>query len=200
MPGPIRPGERVLDLCAAPGGKFLAIAESMPASGGELIAADRSLSRLRLLHANALRCGVSRFQSIVMDACRPAVRGRFERILLDAPCTGTGVIRRHPEIRWRRGPDDIDRLARRQAAALDAACGFLAPGGRLVYAVCSLEPEEGPEQIAAVLERRTDMALVDARTTLPAAAAPLVDDGGCLRTLPQRDDIDGFFAAVLTRK
>ncbi len=194
---PIGAGDGLLDLCAAPGGKILAAAEEASPGHGLLIAADRDRWRLRVLGENARRLRVGGIHAVAMDAARPAVRGRFRRILLDAPCSGTGIIRRHPEIRWRRSEDDIATLARRQAQALDAAAGLLPPGGRLVYAVCSLEPEEGPRQIEALLLRRADLRAVDARPLLPPEARGAVDADGFLATLPHRHDVDGFFAAVV---
>jgi len=196
---PLEEGKSVLDLCAAPGGKILAAAEARPSAAGLLVAADRSLARLKALEENARASAVHGILRIAMDATRPALRTRFHRILLDAPCSGTGIIRRHPEIRWRRTPADIERFARLQATALIEASLLLAPGGRLVYAVCSLEPEEGPERVAALMESRRDLRPIDARALLPSVAAGMVDGDGCLRTLPHRDDMDGFFAAVLER-
>lgn len=197
---PIGAGDRLLDLCAAPGGKILAAAEEAPPGHGPLIAADRDRRRLRTLEDNARRMGVAGIHLVAMDAAQPAVRGRFQRILLDAPCSGTGIIRRHPEIRWRRSEDDITTLARRQARALDAAADLLSPGGRLVYAVCSLEPEEGRGQIETLLSRRAELRVLDAGPLLPPEARGAVDASGFLATLPHRHDVDGFFAAVLERR
>jgi len=196
---PLRDGEGLLDLCAAPGGKFLALAAERPAHPGPLVAADLSPDRLQRLRRNAWRLAAGPYHSVVLDATRPALRRRFERILLDAPCSGTGIIRRHPEIRWRRTEEEIARLAERQGKMLNAACDLLAPGGRLVYAVCSLEPEEGPERVAELLASRRDMEPLDAQPLLPPSAGRLVDRSGYLATLPHRDDLDGFFAAVLSR-
>jgi 16S rRNA (cytosine967-C5)-methyltransferase len=188
-----------LDLCSAPGGKLLAVAEGANAPAGPIIAADLSLDRLRTLGDNARRLGFGGLFRVAMDATRPALRGRFGTILLDAPCSGTGILRRHPEIRWRRAERDIVRFAALQARALRLAVDQLEPGGRLVYAVCSLEPEEGPDQIAALLRACPWIAIADAHPLLPAQAATLVGPDGCLRTLPHRDDLDGFYAAVLQR-
>ena len=195
---PIDPARGLLDLCAAPGGKLLAAAETLP-PGARIVAAEASVERLRLLDDNARRLGIAGLLRVVMDAERPALRGLFGRMLLDAPCTGTGVIRRHPEIRWRRSPEDIQAAARAQGRALRAAAGLVSPDGRLVYSVCSLEPEEGPERIEELLLERGDLTLVDARSILPPALHRLVDGRGFLQTLPHRDDTDGFFAAVLSR-
>lgn len=195
---PVDAREGLLDLCAAPGGKLLMAAETMP-PGTRIIASDVSAGRLRLLDDNARRLHVTGILKVAADASRPALRSTFGRVLLDAPCTGTGVIRRHPEIRWRRSEDDITKAARTQAQMLLSAADLVSPGGRLVYSVCSLEPEEGIDRIAALLEVRSDLRAVDARTILPPDLHPLVDDHGFLVTLPQRDDMDGFFAAVLLR-
>jgi 16S rRNA (cytosine967-C5)-methyltransferase len=197
---PILQGDGLVDLCAAPGGKILQIADGLPGGVGPLVAADLSRERLRGLEENMRRLAIGGLARLVMDATRPALRSQFRRVLLDAPCSGTGIIRRHPEIRWRRGEDDINTYAKRQAQALEAAAGLVAAGGRLVYAVCSLEPEEGPERVASFLVSRPDFHAVDARGILPPAAHGLVNAGGFLVTLPHRDDIDGFFAAVLERR
>jgi 16S rRNA (cytosine967-C5)-methyltransferase len=197
---PLADGEGFLDLCAAPGGKFLAAVESRPPRPGPLVAADRSAVRLRAMLRNARRTGAGAFHAVVLDAARPALRRRFGRVLLDAPCSGTGIIRRHPEIRWRRSEAEIARLAAGQAGMLRAAADLVAPGGRLVYAVCSLEPEEGEARIAALLAERDDLEPLDARPLLPPAAGGLIDRDGRLATLPHRDDLDGFFAAVLRRR
>jgi 16S rRNA (cytosine967-C5)-methyltransferase len=196
---PIGPGDRIVDLCAAPGGKILTIADRLSGPPPALlIAADRTRSRLRLLEQNLRRTGTPGIRLLVTDAARPGLRpAGFARVILDAPCSGTGIIRRHPEIRWRRGETEIAGFAARQATALEAAADLVAPGGRIVYSVCSLEPEEGPERTAALMAARPGLGVVDARAVLPAGLHHLVDARGFLLTLPHRDDIDGFFAAVL---
>jgi 16S rRNA (cytosine967-C5)-methyltransferase len=195
---PLRPGDRLVDLCAAPGGKLLQVAGEAGAPLPFLVAADLSLARLRKLRDNARRAGIEGIHLLAMDAGLPALGGRFERVAVDAPCSGTGVIRRHPEIRWRVSPASIERHAERQARTLQAALDLLAPGGRLVYSVCSLEPEEGPARIDAILRERRDVRLLDARDILPGALHHLVHPRGMLETLPHRHGIDGFFAAVLS--
>jgi len=197
LPSPVGRETTVVDLCAAPGGKTLMLADGVTPPE-LLVAADASRSRLRRLVGNARRMGHAGILPIAMDATRPALRRRFDRVLLDAPCSGTGVIRRHPEIRWRVGAGVVRRSADRQARLLAAAADLVAPGGRLVYSVCSLEPEEGRERIDELLARRPDLTLLDARTVLPAALHRLVDGSGAVVTRPERDDMDGFFAALLT--
>ena len=194
---PLGAAVSVIDLCAAPGGKTLQIAdvEDRPRT---LVSADASRTRLVRLVENARRMGIGGILPVVMDAAAPAFRRRFDRVLLDAPCSGTGVIRRHPEIRWRVTEMVVRRCAERQARLLDAAAGLVAPGGRLIYSVCSLEPEEGSGRIEALLSDRPGMCRVDARTVLPATLHHLVDGDGALVTRPGRDDMDGFFAAILT--
>ncbi len=197
---PLQEGGGFLDLCAAPGGKFLSVIAARPARPGAMVAADLSGARLRRLRRNARRLGTGSYHSVVFAATKPALRHRFGRVLLDAPCSGTGIIRRHPEIRWRRSEEEITRLAGRQAEMLRSACDLVAPGGRLVYAVCSLEPEEGVARIAELLASRPEMEPLDARPLLPHSAERLVERSGYLSTLPHRDDLDGFFAAVLRRR
>ncbi|HXH28868.1 MAG TPA: RsmB/NOP family class I SAM-dependent RNA methyltransferase, partial [Candidatus Polarisedimenticolia bacterium] len=199
LAAPRDPSASYLDLCSAPGGKLLAVADRIAAAHGPMFAADVSLERLRSLGENARRLDVGGLLRVAMDATRPGLRGTFGTILLDAPCSGTGLLRRHPEIRWRRSESDITRFALLQERVLLEAVDLLAPGGRLIYAVCSQEPEEGQERIAALRGAHPTLTLLDARDSLPPPAASLVGPDGCLRTLPHRDDLDGFFAAVLQR-
>jgi len=168
----LAPGQWFLDLCAAPGNKTAqAVAV---ASGIHAIACDRRLHRLQAMRALGVAPGV---ELVALDGTRPLPFGRrFDRILLDAPCSGTGTLGRNPEIKWRLTPADFADLARRQSALLANARALLAPGGRLVYSTCSLEPEENQAIVAAV-------------------PAELVEPG--LERLPGRDRGDGFFAAVI---
>ncbi len=195
---PIDPAGGLLDLCSAPGGKLLGAAATLP-PGARIVAADISAARLRLLEDNARRLRIAGILEVVMDAARPGLRSLFARVLLDAPCSGTGVIRRHPEIRWRRSSEDIAASAALQTRALRSAADLVSPAGRLVYSVCSLEPEEGLERIEDLLRARRDLGVVDARSLLPSSLHRLVDGAGFLSTLPHRDDVDGFFAAVLQK-
>ena len=194
MLGPVA-GERVLDLCAAPGGKTAQLA----AAGARVTAVDRAPDRLAAARANFARLGLEA-EWVEADAAEWRPERPFPAVLLDAPCSATGTIRRHPDILHRRAGRRLDRLTALQDRLLAGAARATAPGGRLVYACCSLEPEEGPERIAAFLATRPDFALEPvAFPELPEAAAP----DGALRTLPSmlsgRGGMDGFYAARLVR-
>jgi 16S rRNA (cytosine967-C5)-methyltransferase len=166
----IEPGQRVLDLCAAPGNKTAQAAEA----GARVIAADLHFHRITQVRGitDAL---------VQLDATRPLPFGsRFERVLVDAPCSGTGTLARNPEIKWRLKPEDLADLAGRQRAILANALAVLAPGGRLVYATCSLEPEENRAVVEDAVAWAPGMRIADYRERLPG-----------------RDPGDGFLAAVI---
>ena len=189
-------GRRVLDLCAAPGGKTAQLA----AAGAAVTAVERDPARLALLRANLARVGLDA-ETAAADALAYEPAEPFPFVLLDAPCTATGTVRRHPDIPWTRRPDDVGRIAARQGPLLDAALRLLAPGGVLAYAVCSLEPEEGELQIEAALGRHPGLRRCPiGRNDL--GGLPLTPTaGGDLRTLPcdmaDEGGMDGFFVARL---
>jgi 16S rRNA (cytosine967-C5)-methyltransferase len=193
-------GARVADLCAAPGGKSLQLAEWL-ADDGVLVALDRHPGRLRRLVRAARRVRATRVLAVRanMAAPHPPLREGFDQILLDAPCSGSGTLRRHPEIRWRLREEDLKLLAARQLRLLATAADLLRPGGTLVYAVCSLEPEEGEQVVGRFLRSRADFRREDPRPTLPRSARDFVTGDGFLRTSPERGGLDGFFAARLRR-
>lgn len=192
-----QPGERVLDACAAPGGKTAAIAGAM-ANRGLIVAADLRPARVALLARTLASCGCRNTRVVRLDARRALPFGAvFDRVLVDAPCSGLGTLRRDPDIRWRRSPADLPALAAEQAALLRAAAAVVAPGGRLIYATCSSEPEEN--------ERVVDELLAGGAPFTPlqpggGALAPLIDARGQFRTLPHRDALEAFFAVVLQRR
>jgi 16S rRNA (cytosine967-C5)-methyltransferase len=194
-------GMRVADLCAAPGGKTAQLA----AAGARVVALDRSVGRLERLKANLRRLGLAA-ETVVADATAWQTTEPFDAVLLDAPCSATGTLRRHPDIAWRRRDGEIARLAGLQARLLDRAAALLRPGGVLVYATCSLEPEEGEAQVAALLTR--DASLI--RRPVQPGEIPglegLLTPAGDLRTLPCGPadghfpgGLDGFYAARLVR-
>jgi 16S rRNA (cytosine967-C5)-methyltransferase len=188
----------VLDLCAAPGGKTAQLA----AAGGRVTAIDRSPRRVERLAANLARLSLA-VETLVADATHwhPMEPQKF--VLLDAPCTATGAIRRHPDVSHLKSPDDVARLAAVQERLLAAAVEMLAPGGMLVYCVCSLEPQEGLHQVTRLLARDHKMTRrpVDAQEV--GGLADCISRDGDLRTLPchlaELDGIDGFYAARLVR-
>jgi 16S rRNA (cytosine967-C5)-methyltransferase len=200
-----KPGETIADLCAAPGGKTAQLA----AAGATVTAIDRSSKRLERLSENMTRLRFS-VESIAIDAMIYS-GGPFDAILLDAPCTATGTIRRHPDVLWTKEAPDLQKLAALQARLLKKAIGMLKPGGRLVYCTCSLEPEEGESQIAELLAmddrvKRSPFGKEE-MSWLGPELARVINGQGELRTLPymlpnedpRLQGIDGFFAARLVR-
>jgi len=192
---------RVLDACAAPGGKTTAIAEEL-GDGAFVVALDRNRGGLARLRREGERVGVgARIGAACADATALplAAASSFDAVLLDAPCSGLGTLRQHPEIRWRRQRKQIGALARRQRALLETVAGRVRPGGTLVYATCTLAREENQDLVRAFLARHREFTLVDARGALPAAAHELATEEGFLLTMPQHGGLDGFFAALLKR-
>jgi 16S rRNA (cytosine967-C5)-methyltransferase len=199
--GPVA-GKRVADLCAAPGGKTAQLA----LGGASVVAVDSSAARLRTLSTNLGRLGLYA-TPVVADVATWAPEARFDAVLLDAPCSSTGTIRRHPDIPYLKSPKDIEALAALQARLLDNAAALLKPGGKLVYSTCSLEPEEGEAQIAALLVRNQDLRLDEIQPEDVFGQGEWIEPSGCLRTFPYQLDLgtpewsgmDGFFAARLLR-
>ena len=197
------PGQRVLDLCAAPGMKAGQLAQMLGA--GTLVACDRSAARLRTL-AKLLPQWIPpavHLSMVRLDAARALPFGaKFERILLDAPCSGTGTLARNPEIKWRLRPGDITRLAELQAGMLRNALPALASGGRLVYATCSLEPEENEGAVEKVLSEEPAFRLLTSQELAleHPRLIPLFDSRGYFRTRPDQHSMDGFNAAVIVRQ
>jgi 16S rRNA (cytosine967-C5)-methyltransferase len=194
-----RPGERVLELCAAPGAKASGAAERVGPQG-RVVGLDRSRRRLRLLARERGRLGLPQLHAAVADATRPlpVAEGGFDRVLVDAPCSGLGSLRRNPDQRWRLSPADPPRLARLQGALLERAAPALRPGGTLVYSTCTLLPEEN-EGVVREFLRRTSGFRQLTRAALPAGLRELADAEGFVRTRPDLHDADGFVSARLER-
>jgi len=194
-------GERIVDLCAAPGGKTAQIA----ALGANVTAVDRSGPRLRRLRANLERLGLS--AEIVAKDATTWVAEPFDAVLLDAPCSATGTIRRHPDVAWTKTTEDRDKLAALQARLLEAAARLVRPGGRLVYCTCSLEPQEGEEQIETFLAEHPDFARAPITPEEIGGLSEAIDRNGDLRTLPHQlkhetprlSGWTGFYASRLIR-
>lgn len=184
-------GARVADLCAAPGGKAVELSRT----AGTVIAADASFNRLGRLRQTIARLELTNVLPVVLDARRPALAA-LDAVLVDAPCTGTGTFRRHPDARWRLKPNDIAVQAAAQRSILRGAAEMVAPGGLLVYGTCSLEPEENDAQVETFLAEHPGWTLEPP----PDGAVPAsVLDAGRLRVLPHKHGADGAFAARLRR-
>jgi 16S rRNA (cytosine967-C5)-methyltransferase len=190
-----QPGELVADACAAPGTKSTHLAQLM-GNRGRIVAMDAHAARLRLLNQAATRLGISIIETHAGGVA--AVSGRWknrcDRVLVDAPCSNLGVLRRNPDVKWKREESDLGRLAEKQQGILTVAAGLAKPGGRLVYATCSLEPEENDEVVRAFLDTHADWR-VDAPADFPVAP----DAGGVIRCLPHVHGTDGFTAVRLVR-
>ncbi len=194
------PGAAVLDLCAAPGGKATHLAQLME-NRGSVTACDAGERKLRFIRENAERLGVAIITTLPLDASGPLEKledRRYERVLVDAPCSGLGVIRRHPEGKWWRSPTDLPRLAAMQEKILVNAAERVAPGGTLLYAVCSPDREENEAVVDDFLSQRHDFVLEDLRELFPAWGE-LFTERGCFRSWPHRHGMDGFFAARLKK-
>jgi len=189
-------GEAVLDICAAPGGKTLQLA----ATGARVTAVDRSGPRLRRLTQAMERTSLTA-EVVTADIAKWTDQRLFDAVLIDAPCSATGTFRRHPDVLWGSRPGDIGKLAGVQARLLEAAASRAGPGGRLVYCVCSLEPEEGEAQIELFLKHHPEFRLSPITPGEGGAPEASVTAAGLLRILPHHRDggLDGFFAARLVR-
>ena len=197
-----RPGERILDACAAPGGKTSALAGAM-GRRGMIVAGDLRPARLRLLRRTLASLDAATAGVVRLDLrCGIPFGPVFDRVLVDAPCSGLGVLRRDPEIRWRRHPADLRRFAAGQLSMVSHAAGAVRPGGHLVYATCSSEPDENENVVAAFLDAHPDFEPVRPEWTGPAppGLGAVLDDRGRLSTTPFRHRLDAFFAVVLRRR
>lgn len=190
--------KRVVDLCAAPGGKTAQLASA----GAKVSAVDVSKNRVAMLKTNVARLQLQA-EYITTDASKWMPDFAPDAILLDAPCSATGTLRRHPDVAWLKQPEDIERLTATQARLLRHAVDMLHPGGMLVYATCSLLPEEGEEQITKLLAERKDVTLQPVQPETLGGLSECITKRGEVRTLPCHleplDGMDGFYAAVLVK-
>ncbi|MFZ5779811.1 MAG: RsmB/NOP family class I SAM-dependent RNA methyltransferase [Pseudomonadota bacterium] len=191
-------GQRVADLCAAPGGKTLQLA----AAGAQVTAVDISGRRMQRLGENLARAGLAA-ELVTADAAKWTPVATYDAILLDAPCSGTGTLRRHPDIAWLKDETDVARLTLTQDRLLVRAAELLKPGGMLVYAVCSLQEDEGPARIEALLAREPGLRRVPVRPEELPGLTEAITPAGDVRTLPsmwpERGGMDGFFIARLQK-
>ncbi|MBW1945003.1 MAG: 16S rRNA (cytosine(967)-C(5))-methyltransferase RsmB [Deltaproteobacteria bacterium] len=196
------PEETILDICAGHGGKSSHLAELI-GDRGPILALDSSMRRLVSLSQNARRLGIKSIVPLVADAstslssllCR-----KFDRILIDAPCSGLGVISRHPDIKWNREEKDIRQLALLQKSILNQAAPLLDIGGRMLYVTCTISRQENEEIVEDFLRKQPAFSLQNMKDHGPSWGRELVDDQGFLRTIPHVHHMDGFFAALFTKK
>lgn len=192
----VRKSDTVLDVCSAPGGKTTLIAE-MIGERGAVCSCEVRMHRMRRVADSVRRMGLRKVYLVLANGTRLPFAGRFAKVLLDAPCSATGVMHRHPDARWLRTPEHIRRAADAQRRLLDEAAEAVMPGGLLVYATCSLESEENERQVEAFLARHSDYSLEPPPSSVPAT---YVDNDGYLRVTPFEHGMDGMFAAGLRRK
>ena len=186
-----KPDEKILDMCAGLGGKTTHLAALMQ-NQGEIVASDTNKNRLTLLKENCIRLGIKNVQIVNPDLIKQ--HAPYDKVVVDAPCIGLGVIRRHPDIKWNRFPKSILRMAELQASLLEQALGLLKPGGILAYSVCSIEPEEGKKVVEKVSNHLDNFAILDVQKLLPQ-----IEKGPYLELLPQEKGPDGFFTAILKK-
>jgi 16S rRNA (cytosine967-C5)-methyltransferase len=189
-----KPGERILDACAGLGGKTGHLGQLME-NQGEIVAWDLDHKKLKILTTEMERLGITNVSAQKMDALNlapEALDTPFDRVLVDAPCTGLGVLRRNPDARWHRTKKDIKRLAVQQKTILNNLADLVKPGGIIVYAVCSCEPEENERVMDAFLDKRTDFTVVP-------QSHPLTSEKGIFKTYPDTLGMDGFFAVAMKK-
>jgi 16S rRNA (cytosine967-C5)-methyltransferase len=197
-----KPGDSVLDICAGLGGKTTHLAELLK-DKGRIVALDINHGRLVRLSKNSERLGIGYINAVVADAGADTsflFNVSFDKILVDGPCSGLGVISRHPDGKWNKREDDVKELARLQIRILDTAVNMLRKGGRLLYVTCTISRDENDQVIDNFLEKNMQMALMDLKAHIPSWGHDLIDDRGFFRTFPHIHGMDGFFGALFVKK
>lgn len=189
-----RGGERVVDMCAAPGGKTTFIAELMN-NQGQILAIDKYESKLKLIKTSCDRLGIRNVEAVVADANELHI-DPADKVLIDAPCSGLGVLRKKPDIKWKRDPEDIQRLVRQQMTLLESGAACVKPGGVLVYSTCTMEPEENGGVVKSFLSGHPEFSIDQASTYVNRS---VVTEDGWIETYPHRHHIDGSFAVRLVK-
>ncbi|MDZ7262778.1 MAG: 16S rRNA (cytosine(967)-C(5))-methyltransferase RsmB [candidate division KSB1 bacterium] len=188
------PGDTIIDLCSAPGGKATHLAELM-GDKGTILAVDRNFNRLNLVRENYQRLGLQSLHRVQADATYFFSK-KADKVLIDAPCSGLGVLAKRSDLRWRRTPEDIQTLAELQFRLLNNAASLLLKGGVLVYSTCTLEPEENEAVVERFLARNQNFHIVEAGRFIPSA---LLDSQGYVRTFPHKHQMDGSFAVRMIK-
>jgi 16S rRNA (cytosine967-C5)-methyltransferase len=197
-----QPGHKVLDACAGRGGKTGHLGQLMQ-NKGTILAVDKDAGRLKILENEMARLGITIAAALAHDwttAPDNTPTGLFDRVVVDAPCSGLGVLRRNPDAKWRFDESHISVCRQRQSLLLDHLAPRVAPGGVLVYAVCSTEPEEGEQVVDGFVAKQFEFVVDNLYSHLPEPARALITPAGFIRTFPHRDGMDGFFIACLRRK
>jgi 16S rRNA (cytosine967-C5)-methyltransferase len=197
-----RPGEEILDLCSGVGGKSTHMAQMMENSG-RILALDRSPGKLIKLAENSRRLGIRTIESVVGDASEDLanmVRMRFDRIMVDGPCSALGIISRHPDVKWNRDENDIFRLSSLQMKILSGSVPLLVEGGRMLYVTCTLSRTENEGVVEGFLREQREMKLIDLRADSPEWCSELLDDSGFLKSYPHVHGTEGFFGALFEKQ
>jgi len=196
------PGDNILDVCAGLGGKTTHLIELIKGEG-TVTALDSSEGRLKQLKKNIKRLGIRNINTVIADAMIPLsdkLKPEFDRVLVDAPCSGLGTISRHPDIKWNRREPHIKRMGRMQKKLLDNSAAMVKKGGLLLYAVCTFTREENKTVVDNFLRSSKDMILLDLKDHIPEWGRDLIDNDGFFRSYPNKHNMDGFFAALFKRK
>jgi 16S rRNA (cytosine967-C5)-methyltransferase len=191
----VKPGMRVLDLCAAPGGKTAFISDVMN-NTGEVIALDRFESRLKILQKNLERLKVTNVKTLAIDANEFEDSELFDRILIDVPCSGLGTLTKKPDLKWKRDLGDIRKIVNIQYELLKKGASLVKVGGQIVYSTCTIEPEENFDNVKKFLEEYSNFRIINAADMF---TSDLIDENGCVRTFPHVHGLDGSFAVKLER-
>ncbi len=196
-----KPGEFVVDVCSAPGGKATHIAEIME-NRGQVVARDIHEHKIRLINEAARRLGIDIIETEVFDASEQDTKliGKADRVLVDAPCTGLGIIRRKPDIKWTRTINDLNEIVKLQKKILSVSSKYVKPGGVLVYSTCTIEPQENEELVKEFLKDNEDYSLEDISELIPDGLAKDTAKGGYIQLYPNIDGIDGFFISRMRRR
>jgi 16S rRNA (cytosine967-C5)-methyltransferase len=196
-----KPGEFVVDVCSAPGGKSTHIAELME-NKGQVIARDIHEHKIKLINDAANRLGIEIIKAEIFDASEQDenLRGKADRVLVDAPCTGLGIIRRKPDIKWTRSLNDLNQIPELQEKILNASSQYVKPGGVLVYSTCTIEPRENEELVRKFIDMNKDYVLEDISGQLPGSLVKDSAKDGYIQFYTNRDGIDGFFISRMRKR
>lgn len=197
-----QPGDEILDICAGLGGKSTHLQELMEGEG-TVTALDNDKKRLFSMNDNAKRLGISGIRAVEADASRPflsVLSQIYDKVLIDAPCSGLGTVGRHPDIKWNRKEPDVKRISRIQKSILEHSAAAVKEGGFLLYAVCTYTREENSTVVDNFLARAKEYSTVNLKKTVPDWAANLIDNDGFFRSYPHKHRMDGFFAALLKKE